>query len=368
MKRISTSTAVDGRFVDGNKSIGQSATQFSAEWCNQVQEEIANLLELFGRTLNGSERQLYDLVSDLFNQSKEIAFLQDVASGGQHSLTSAEIVSAYINGKIPVVYIGAAGQSGGTRIWFFPKEVQYTNTGDRTCEFYGFVEDRSDNRVMLFRKYYTEDHVEKYSEWRYNLTHPEKVDTDELWLSDNWRIRNNSSVGLVIEKKSGDAWTTAASVNKDTLDLTSAKSVRSDSWILDAGTSGGASLKAITGTGSSRAASEIMTSTGASGVTTMKSDFTAEKDLRVGGNFILPKLIEADFDIDLTTGDYANDTKYPVGSLICIWHSTSSSVHVNCFSIGNYELPAYGALMFVKTKGSSSSSTWRRIGFGIQGA
>ena len=313
----------------------------------------------------GSDRNRVFTVNDIYEGSREIAFLQDVASGGQHSLTSAEIVNAYRAGKIPVVYIGAAGQSGGTRIWFFPKEVQYTHTGDRTCEFYGFVEDQSDNRVMLFRKYYTDNHEEKYSDWSYNMTHPEKVDTDELWLSDDWRIRNNSSVGLVIEKKSGDTWTTAAIVNKDTLDLTSAKSVRSDSWILDPGTSGSASLKVITGTGSSRNESEIMTSTGASGVTTMKSDFTAEKDLRVGGNFILPKLIETDSDINLTTGDYADDTKYPVGSQICIWHSTNSSVHVYCFSsAGDYVLPAYGALMLVKTKGSSSSSVWRRIGYG----
>lgn len=67
MKRISTATAVQNRFVDGNKSTGQKATQFSAEWCNQIQEEIAGLLEGNGITLGGSENQLFGLFSKIFS-------------------------------------------------------------------------------------------------------------------------------------------------------------------------------------------------------------------------------------------------------------------------------------------------------------
>ena len=66
MKRISTATAVQNRFVDGNKSTGQKATQFSAEWCNQIQEEIAGLLESNGVTLGDSENQLVALFSKVF--------------------------------------------------------------------------------------------------------------------------------------------------------------------------------------------------------------------------------------------------------------------------------------------------------------
>ncbi len=66
MKRISTATAVQNRFVDGNKSTGQKATQFSAEWCNQIQEEIAGLLESNGVTLGASENQLVALFSKVF--------------------------------------------------------------------------------------------------------------------------------------------------------------------------------------------------------------------------------------------------------------------------------------------------------------
>ena len=45
MKRINTPTAENGRFVDGNRTIGKSATQFNAEWCNQVQEELWNTIK-----------------------------------------------------------------------------------------------------------------------------------------------------------------------------------------------------------------------------------------------------------------------------------------------------------------------------------
>ena len=45
MKRINTPTAENGRFVDGNRTIGRSATQFNAEWCNQVQEELWNAIK-----------------------------------------------------------------------------------------------------------------------------------------------------------------------------------------------------------------------------------------------------------------------------------------------------------------------------------
>ena len=44
MKRINTPTASSGKFVDGNPSIGRKATQLSAEWCNNVQEELCNAI------------------------------------------------------------------------------------------------------------------------------------------------------------------------------------------------------------------------------------------------------------------------------------------------------------------------------------
>lgn len=45
MQRINTSTAVNGKFIDGSAVDGKKATQFSAAWCNAVQDEIANVIE-----------------------------------------------------------------------------------------------------------------------------------------------------------------------------------------------------------------------------------------------------------------------------------------------------------------------------------
>ena len=51
MKRIDTETAYEGRFVDGNRLSGRKATRFNATWCNQVQEELCNLI----KALTGQE-------------------------------------------------------------------------------------------------------------------------------------------------------------------------------------------------------------------------------------------------------------------------------------------------------------------------
>lgn len=67
MKRINTPTAVNNRFVSGDKTIGRKATQFSAEWCNQIQEELWNLIKLLsGADPTGvSEHELADAFNPL---------------------------------------------------------------------------------------------------------------------------------------------------------------------------------------------------------------------------------------------------------------------------------------------------------------
>ena len=65
MKRISTPTAVQNKFVDGNKSSGLKATRLNAEWFNQVQEELCNLLEAAGITVGESDEQLKKLFTVL---------------------------------------------------------------------------------------------------------------------------------------------------------------------------------------------------------------------------------------------------------------------------------------------------------------
>lgn len=67
MQRISTpSASSDHKFLPGNGGIFRG-TQLSAAWCNAVQEEICNLLEDNGVTLNADNNaQLSALFSNLF--------------------------------------------------------------------------------------------------------------------------------------------------------------------------------------------------------------------------------------------------------------------------------------------------------------
>lgn len=68
MKRISTATSVNNKFVDGDKSTGRKATQLNAEWYNQVQEEICKLLESAGITVGAgdADNQLVQMFTQLF--------------------------------------------------------------------------------------------------------------------------------------------------------------------------------------------------------------------------------------------------------------------------------------------------------------
>ena len=66
MKRISTPTAVQHKFVDGNKDTGLKPTQFNAEWPNMVQEEICKLIEATGQTVGGSDDQLAKIFTVLY--------------------------------------------------------------------------------------------------------------------------------------------------------------------------------------------------------------------------------------------------------------------------------------------------------------
>jgi len=71
MKRIDTINARENMFGVGKSGFhdnedlpGQDATYVSPEWFNAVQEELCNLLELRGITLDpASKRQLYDLLT-----------------------------------------------------------------------------------------------------------------------------------------------------------------------------------------------------------------------------------------------------------------------------------------------------------------
>ena len=66
MHRVDTPGSVEGLFQDGNPAIGQQATQLLAAWFNDVQENLAQLIEYAGIELEkGNYDQLRDAVIQL---------------------------------------------------------------------------------------------------------------------------------------------------------------------------------------------------------------------------------------------------------------------------------------------------------------
>lgn len=101
MKRIATQTSVGGRFVDGNRAIGQIATQFSAEWCNQVQEEICNLIKQWtGSDPTGSSEQ--ELAE---------AFKNVLGFSVKKKIGQASYITKFDGDKVKVYAVGPSGTS-----------------------------------------------------------------------------------------------------------------------------------------------------------------------------------------------------------------------------------------------------------------
>lgn len=63
MHRVDTNGSVNGRFNDGNPAVGQQSTQLGADWCNDVQENLAHIIEEAGLVLGkGDATQLFAAV------------------------------------------------------------------------------------------------------------------------------------------------------------------------------------------------------------------------------------------------------------------------------------------------------------------
>lgn len=63
MHRIDSPGSIDSQFQNGNPAVGQQATQLTADWFNDVQENIAFAIENAGLALvKGDEEQLRDAI------------------------------------------------------------------------------------------------------------------------------------------------------------------------------------------------------------------------------------------------------------------------------------------------------------------
>ena len=102
MKRIDTRTAVNGRFVDGNKITGRKATQFDASWCNEIQEELVNLVESAGINLDDSENQLARIFTVLYvleQTAKSCTFRKSFEGGYSDIAINGENINLDANGS-----------------------------------------------------------------------------------------------------------------------------------------------------------------------------------------------------------------------------------------------------------------------------
>lgn len=91
MQRISTE--IDGIFKNGVPGV-QRGTKFNAEWCNAVQEEIAQFIELAGITLDGSNpHQLRDALLAIFMAGIEVGGtgINISGTGGATTVTNGGI-------------------------------------------------------------------------------------------------------------------------------------------------------------------------------------------------------------------------------------------------------------------------------------
>jgi hypothetical protein len=97
MQRIDTSTKFTDLFGtgkhgfrDGNKVSGISATAFDAAWCNAVQEEISNVVEASGASLNpAAYNQLLTAINSLISSySMPLMLVADEKASGVDAAAS----------------------------------------------------------------------------------------------------------------------------------------------------------------------------------------------------------------------------------------------------------------------------------------
>lgn len=112
MKRINTPTATqDHKFRDGNRTAGLKATQFSAEWCNDVQEELCNIIEtLTGHGPTG-ESQFEAAVAILRRSVKIYA-----KSSSNYELLKND----FADGSFPVIVDAGTSGNVSSRRYYLP--------------------------------------------------------------------------------------------------------------------------------------------------------------------------------------------------------------------------------------------------------
>lgn len=108
---------VVGYFSEGDPNIGQQATVVSADWLNAVQEELANVIEGAGVTLDKTVRtQLYTAIKSLV----KVPIQETFTSNGTVAATTQTVFIDCTSGNVTVTLPAA---SSGRRLKFVRKDT-----------------------------------------------------------------------------------------------------------------------------------------------------------------------------------------------------------------------------------------------------
>jgi hypothetical protein len=118
MKRIDTSTKVTDLFGAGkhgfrnsNVALGQAATDFNADWPNNLQEEVSNVIEAAGIALDGAVRT--QLLQAL--RSNAVLCAVDIGAANAAVLTYTPAIPALVDGMV-LWFKAVAANTGATTL------------------------------------------------------------------------------------------------------------------------------------------------------------------------------------------------------------------------------------------------------------
>lgn len=112
MKRINTPTATeDHKFRDGNKTTGVCATQFNADWCNDIQEEICNfILMLTGHEPTGESQ----------NEMALAALRSSIVVIEKVNASYSTLKNSVSNGATPIIVDAGSSESLSSKTYYLP--------------------------------------------------------------------------------------------------------------------------------------------------------------------------------------------------------------------------------------------------------
>lgn len=126
MKRTNASGSIANQFTDGNPTSGIPATVLEQTWLNNVQEEIAYVIEQAGITLNGAvTTQLRTAIAAMITAGAAQPDASTTVKGIVQLATDAEVLTGTSTTKVPSV-LSMKRHQGSAKAW--ASYSQATNT------------------------------------------------------------------------------------------------------------------------------------------------------------------------------------------------------------------------------------------------